>query len=557
MEKKKQLLKRPLRKRKKISNTSGKYKWSPFEHHSGSFVVKIYRNNTIARMRSYFNCFQIARQIVLLVVLFFIATSTYAQTPKREFRAAWIATVSNIDWPSKPGLPASEQQKEFIDRLDKLQALGCNAVIVQVRPACDAFYNSVEEPWSRYLTGTQGKPPFPYYDPLTFMLEEAHKRNMEFHAWFNPYRALTDKNKNPNPPDHVTKKHPEWIVNYGPKAYLNPGLAEVREYVIRVIMDVVKRYDIDGVHLDDYFYPYRIANVEFPDQLTFKNCSRGYTDKEEWRRNNVDLFVAELNKQMKQVKPYVKFGISPFGVWRNASKDPKGSETRGGQTCYDDLYSDVLLWMREGWIDYLVPQLYWEHGHRLAAFDVLLPWWENNTYNRHIYYGLGVYRMLNATKGAWAGTKELLWQIKDIRYTTKHPGVVLYSSSNFDKLNNGIKDSVAKYNTYPAFPPTMPWLDTTVPPAPNLELEPYTKGVLLKWSGQNPLNEPLKFVVYRFNKSERIDLEKTSSILAIVPDTEYFDKDGDNGKEYRYIVTAVDRLWNESRPSNAVTLKKL
>lgn len=494
------------------------------------------------------------RALILFLASLFVFNYSYAQTPKREFRAAWIATVSNIDWPSKPGLPAAQQQAEFISRLNQLKALGCNAVIVQIRPACDAFYNSVEEPWSRYLTGKQGQPPFPYYDPLSFMIEEAHKRNMEFHAWFNPYRALVINTKNPNPPDHVTKQHPDWIVNYGTKAYLNPGLPQVREYVIRIITDVVKRYDIDAVHLDDYFYPYRIAGVEFNDGACYNIYGKDFDDKEDWRRNNVNLFVSVLNTNIKQIKPYVKFGISPFGVWRNKSKDSLGSPTRGGQTCYDDLYSDVLLWMRNGWIDYLVPQLYWEHGHRLVAFDVLMPWWERFSAGRHMYYGLGVYRMLNATKPPWNSPNELLWQIRDVRYNTKTPGYVLYSTSNFDKISSSVSDSVAMYNYNIAFPPRMLWLDSIPPTPPVLKADPYNKGLRLSWSGENPSNEPLKFAIYRFKKGERIDLSKSANIIALTQQTEYLDMSADKTQGNSYVVTALDRLWNESMPSNLVTI---
>lgn len=481
-----------------------------------------------------------------------LANSANAQSPKREFRAAWIATVSNIDWPSKPGLPAEQQKSEFIQRLDQLKAMGCNAAIVQVRPACDAFYNSVEEPWSRYLTGKQGKPPFPYYDPLEFMVEEAHKRNMELHAWFNPYRALVIKGKNPNPPEHVTHQHPDWLVNYGSKTYLNPGLPQVREYVIRIIMDVVKRYDIDGVHLDDYFYPYRIAGVEFGDQATYQKYGGKFDNKDDWRRNNVDLFMSVLYTNIKQVKPWVKVGVSPFGVWRNASKDPRGSNTRGGQTCYDDLYSDVVLWAKEGWVDYLAPQLYWEHDHRLCDFNILMPWWERNSGSRHVYYGLGVYRMLDATRPPWNTPRELISQLQDVRTNAKSPGAILYSTSNFDKLTNGAADSVALHNRYIALPPRMKWLDSTAPPPPVLTAEPTAKGVLLKWSGENPLQEPLRFVIYRFGEKETPRLEWAERIIAITNEPQYFDPAVMQSKKSKYVVTVVDRLWNESIPSNTV-----
>lgn len=491
-----------------------------------------------------------AMRFYLVVFLCLFVTSLHAQSPKREFRAAWIATVSNIDWPSKPGLPAIQQQEEFSRRLDKLQAIGCNAVVVQVRPACDAFYKSSIEPWSRFLTGRQGQPPFPLYDPLEYMIEEAHKRNMEFHAWFNPFRALTDIKKNPNPPDHVTRKHPGWVVSHGGKGLLNPGIPEVREYVVNVIMDVVKRYDVDGIHLDDYFYPYTIAGQEFADAAAFARYKQHFTDRGDWRRNNISLFISTLSNNIRHARPHVKLGISPFGIWRNASKDPAGSPTRGGQTCYDDLCADVVLWMNNGWIDYLVPQLYWEHGHRAAPFEILLPWWENNRYNRHIYYGLGVYRMVGATKPPWNSTRELLSQVKDIRQTAATPGFVLYSASNFDKIGLPIDDSLKKYNKAFAFPPLMHWKDTIPPTPPILTAIPSVEGTLLQWKGSNPAKEPLKFAVYRFTDDEPVNLNNSSNIINILKGAEFLDKDANKYRRCRYVVTALDRLWNESRPSN-------
>jgi len=491
----------------------------------------------------------------VLSILLFQFLVTRAQSPKREFRAAWIATVSNIDWPSKPGLPSDLQQQEFIYRLDQLRELGCNAVIVQIRPAADAFYSSLYEPWSRYLTGKQGQAPFPYYEPLKFMIEQTHMRNMEFHAWFNPYRALTDSKKNPNPPDHITREHPEWIIQYGGKSYINPGEPEARDYVIKVITDVVKRYDIDGVHLDDYFYPYRIAGVEFGDYRSYSLFGRSFIDKAAWRRNNVNVFVEELNEKIKQIKPFVKFGISPFGVWRNADKDPNGSMTKGGQTCYDDLYSDIVLWLKNGWIDYVMPQLYWEHYHRAAPFDVLLPWWEKNSYGRHVYYGLGVYRMLDAKGGIWSTPNELLWQIRDIRTKTATPGYSFYSSSNFDKIHHALSDSLKqRYTKYIALPPTMKWLDSTAPPSPVVKGTKTSQGYLLSWTmpynGRDTAN---LYAIYRFTRDETINLKRSANIIGIQKGNSFIDEEAMTNVKYNYVVTALDRLWNESQSSNVIS----
>lgn len=493
---------------------------------------------------------------LLLLFFFFQCSFSFSNaqsSPKREFRAAWIATVSNIDWPSKQGLPSVQQKQELINRLDALRAIGCNAVILQIRPAADALYDSEIEPWSRFLSGKQGQQPFPAYDPLQFAVEEAHKRNMELHAWFNPFRALTDSKKNPNPPSHVTYKHPDWIISYGGKSYIDPGVPEAREYVTNVIMDVVKRYDIDGVHLDDYFYPYRIAGVEFGDARSYGRFKESFTNKEDWRRNNVSTFVATLYNNIKSEKKYVKFGISPFGVWRNASKDPEGSATRGGQTCYDDLYSDVILWQRKGWVDYTLPQLYWEHGHRAAAFETLLPWWENHSYKRHMYFGLGVYRMAESKAAIWQGPTEILKQIEDIRAKSENPGVVFYSASSFNKISSALTDSLkSATNKHFAFPPTMPWLDHKSPDAPELKGEMKNGQMHLEWTVVGKKQDNITYAVYRFNKEEAIDLDKSEHIIAVQKDNKFIDKTASAKKTEVYVVTALDRLWNESKASNAV-----
>jgi uncharacterized lipoprotein YddW (UPF0748 family) len=494
------------------------------------------------------------RRFLLCLLISCLCVAAAMAQPKREFRAAWIATVGNIDWPLKQGLPAEEQRQTFIRRLDQMKRMGMNAVIVQIRPAADAFYPSTIEPWSRYLTGKQGVAPEPFYDPLQFMIAEAHKRNMEFHAWFNPFRALVDSKKNPNPPSHVTRLHPDWVVSYGGKSYINPGIPDAREYVTDVIIDVVKRYDIDAVHLDDYFYPYRIAGVAFNDAASFAKYNPGdIASKDDWRRNNVNVFIQNLNARIKTQKPYVKLGISPFGVWRNASKDTAGSPTRGGQTNYDDLYADVRLWMQKGWIDYLLPQLYWEHGHRLVAFETLMAWWRDHAYGRQVYFGLGLYRMLGRPAGAYGNTREILSQIADTRKYAPNTGWALYSLSNLDKVIAPIQDSLEVYGKPIALVPPMRWIDSVAPPPPAVKGSRKGVGYFLQWTQQNPSNEYLRYVVYRFNKGEKIDLENAAHILAVTPEAHYVDAGSPGGVVY--VVTTLDRLSNESAASNKIVVE--
>ena len=373
-----------------------------------------------------------------------------------EFRGVWIATVVNIDWPSKRGLSNEAQKEEFIALLDMHQKNGMNAIIMQVRPSGDALYPSVLEPWSEYLMGKQGLPPSPFYDPLHFMIEETHNRGMEFHAWINPYRAVFDINKSSIAPSHLTKIHPEWFLTYGDKKYFNPALPEVWKHTNRVVKDIISRYDIDAIHMDDYFYPYKIPGKEFPDEAAYIKNKRGLL-KEDWRRSNCDTIIKQIATTIQQTRPGVQFGISPFGVWRNKSKDPKGSNTKAGVTNYDDLYADIMLWLEKGWIDYITPQLYWEHGHPLADYDELVNWWDKNTYNRNLYIGHGIYRAGSNT--AWKDRNEIPHQIKQLRNLKNTRGSAYFSSASFKTNANNWNDTLqGNYYRKPALQPTMPWL---------------------------------------------------------------------------------------------------
>ncbi len=479
--------------------------------------------------------------------------------PKREFRAAWVATVSNIDWPSKPGLSTEAQKAEAIRQLDFLRSIGCNAVILQVRPVADAFYPSSLEPWSRFLTGKTGRAPEPYYDPLQFWVDEAHKRHMELHAWFNPFRALTDSKRNLNPEGHITRTRPDWVIHYGGKSYLDPGNPQAREYSLRVIADCARRYDIDAVHIDDYFYPYKVAGQEFGDGGSYSRYNANNLSRADWRRENVNTFVKAMHDSVRAVKPWVKIGISPFGIWRSRAKDPlRGSDTRPTTTTnYDDLYADVLLWTEKGWADYVLPQLYWEHGHRSAPFEVLMPWWNQWKYNRHVYYGLGVYRMAEPNCPAcWKTPGEVLSQIRAIRALNVPSGYAFYSAVSFRKISSMLADSLRQfYNPSIALPPAMPWLDKDAPAAPvALQLHPTEGGTQLQWKpSPSAGREPVRYAIYRFAEGEVINLERAERLIALTQELQFTDPFNTRGTKVVYVVTALDRLWNES---GAATLAK-
>lgn len=392
----------------------------------------------------------------LILICFLLFTAVVLAQPKPEFRGVWIASVDNIDWPLKGMTDAASQKAEFIRQLDMHKQNGMNAVIVQVRPSADAFYPSQYEPWSEWLTGTQGKPPSPYYDPLEFMIKEAHKRGMEFHAWLNPYRAEFKIGASSIAPNHPIKIHPDWFLEYGDKKYYDPANKEAQKFVVKVVADIVHRYDIDAIHMDDYFYPYRIPGKEFPDEASYRRSGSNLS-KDDWRRSNVDSIISMLSVAIKKEKPWVQFGISPFSVWRNKEMDPRGSDSKAGQTNYDDLYADILLWLKEKWIDYVAPQLYLEIGHDKIDYAKLLDWWSKNSYGRNLYIGLGIYRA--GTNAAWKNPNELPNQIKLLRQYPNVQGSIYFSSKSFNTNPNGWSDSLRNnYYKVPAKLPEMEWL---------------------------------------------------------------------------------------------------
>lgn len=547
----------------------------------------------------------IISRLSLVFTFLFVLSSVFcfSQTPvKREFRGVWIASVANIDWPSRPNLSSEKQRDEYRSILNHHQRNGINAVVVQVRPSADAFYRSEFEPWSEWLTGKKGLSPDPEYDPLTFMVEEAHERFMEFHAWLNPYRAIFDANKFFADPSHIhldtlknliqnlvesdlsntsgelsieeyddltqllgldtsllIYQHPDWFLQYGNKIYFDPGIPEVQGHIADVVRDIVARYDIDAIHMDDYFYPYRIAGVEFPDSLSFKKYGSTYSDdlKDYWRRENVNTIVRMLNETIKAEKPYVKFGISPFGVWRNASVDPAGSATRAGQTNYDDLFADVLKWQKEKWIDYVIPQIYWHRGFDLADYEILAKWWNDNSYGVQIYIGHGMYRIDGESKTeAWKNPMEIPEQIKMNRTLPNIDGSCFFSSKSMINNPLGVSDILAeKYYQFPAFIPKMDWLGNTALATPEIvDVKSTRSGIRIEWNG-NRGDE--YYVIYRFKGRKNGDINDPSNIISIKRKTasHFEDMQPRRFRRYTYAISALDRLHNESSLSNTKSVR--
>ena len=479
---------------------------------------------------------------------------TNAPFPKYEFRAAWVASVENIDWPSQKGLPVDSQKVEFTRLLDMHQRNGLNAVVVQIRPAADAFYPSPYEPWSEWLTGIQGEAPSPYYDPLAWMIEETHKRGMEFHAWCNPYRAVHTIGKSSVAPDHITRRHPEWFVRFQKTLYFDPGNKEVQQFVTAVIGDIVRRYDIDALHFDDYFYPYEIveggpAGKDFPDNPSYAKYGNGLS-KGDWRRANVDSIIVTISKVIKEEKPHCKFGISPFAIWRNIDKDPEGSNTHVGVTDYDNLYADILLWMKRGWIDYVVPQVYFEFSHPRAPYALLVDWWARHSYGRQCFIGLAPY--LAGTRPAWRDPNELPRQIRYYRSFPGIQGAVYFSSRSFEPNPNGWCDSLQNsYYHYPALIPPMPWIDSAKPHSPQFHVEYNRKeSTATAWFAAGDQRDSLRgFAVYRSDSSV---LDVAAPAYRFIPYdpvagfTIYNTEAETKGRPHFYFVTSISRTNVES-----------
>lgn len=495
--------------------------------------------------------------LIGLLLTLSIATGVANETPKHEMRAAWMATAVK-DFPVQSY--SLGQQMEIRADLNKLKAAGFNTVIFQVRPGCDAFYDSNYEPWSHLLMGASGlAPDAPYYDPLGYLITEAHARGMEVHAWFNPFRLSTLSDLTKLHDTHVYKEHPEWVMNYTKSTYkwLNPGLREVREYTVDVIMDVVNRYDVDGIHMDDYFYPYEGMDNE--DAPQFNADPRGFSNIADWRRDNINSFVEALYDSIKSQKSWVKLGISPFGIWKDGT--PQGIT---GLSSYKVIYCDPLAWLDGGYIDYLTPQLYWPFGGS-QNYGALMPWWAEQTgeAGRHLYVGHASYRITTPT-GSWLNGWNPNELPRQIRANRNNPAV---QGSVYFRLLRGILDNPKGFQDslkqdlykYPALVPGMTWLDSIAPnPPTRLSWEVSGESKILSWLAPHAAvdgDTAFQYAIYR-SETTPVDVDLASNILDVIPATRQTYTDNTVGDFY-YTVTALDRLKNESSPHPTVSLDQI
>lgn len=489
------------------------------------------------------------RSILFLIpfLITFASVLPAQERPKREFRGAWIQTVYQ---PQYAEMDSARMCDYFDALLDTLQHTGINALLFQIRPESDAFYRSEIEPWSRFLTGEQGRAPENGWDPMAALIEKCHSRNIEFHAWINPYRAQCNTAVALDS-SHIYYRHPEWFVEYGRQLLFDPGMPGSRAFIGRVVDDIVARYDIDAIHMDDYFYPYPIDGVPFPDTTSYTLYGNGLP-LDEWRRSNVDTLIAQLSRDIKRRKPWVRFGISPFGIYRNNTTSPDGSATYGLQN-YDDLYADVLLWARNGWIDYLIPQLYWEVGHKAACYEELVRWWNRSVPGScHLYIGQDVCRSLDAA-GVSPLRSQLGYKMVLSRYLGRISGVCFWSGYPLVDNYKGAADELRRdYFSAPALIPAYTYIDDKAPKAvKKLHTRWCPDGFYLEWKAdktRDVMQRAAYYCVYRFDDEDAVDLDNTRALVATVRDTRYRLPFRDGSSRCVYVVTAVDRQHNESEP---------
>lgn len=472
---------------------------------------------------------------VLFFVLFSSSTVNAYENKKYEFRAAWVATVFNIDWPSQKGLSVNEQKQEFINIVENAKSMNLNALIVQIRPTADAFYKSSLNPYSEFLTGQEGKNPG--YDPLEFMISTCHANSIEFHAWFNPFRVTNSKTEKAFAPNSVVNTHKDWIVDYEGKKYINPGIPEARAFVVNSIAEVVKNYDIDAIHFDDYFYPYPSKNP-FPDDASFAMYGKG--DKKTWRRENINSFMKSVYETVKTEKHYVRVGVSPFGVWRNIENDITGSKTNAGVSSYDSLNADIRFWIEQNWIDYVIPQIYWERSNTRTPYNTLVDYWAYENLKNpdlHLYIGHASYRIND-----WKDKKEIQSQLIFNRYYKQTKGSAFYNMTSLKNNLSGFTDELK--NTYFKYKAIVPPYKNSDEVLAKVEIVSKTNNIIsFKTNNKN-----IKyFVVYKISNGVA-DINNPANIVKFINNNTQntFTKEPNKN----YVITAINRYNNESPASD-------
>ncbi len=484
----------------------------------------------------------ITTSLLLLTVLY-----GYSQSPLREFRGAWIATVANIDFPSKQGLDVQSQQAELTRWFDLMKEYKLNTAILQIRPTADALYHSALEPASHWITGKQDTV-LPY-DPLQFAIEQARRRGLSLHVWLNPYRVLMDTADIALlSPQHLYYRQPELFVTYGKTLYFNPALEQSREFLAEVVKDIITRYQVEGIHMDDYFYPYPLKGQEFPDTLQYQQEQHTFDNIGDWRRNNVNLMIQRVAAVIREHNPSVEFGISPFGVWRNQSADPQGSDTKAGISNYDHLYADILLWQRQHWIDYVVPQLYWHIGFNLADYRTLAIWWNNNALNCNLYIGQAPYRINKQSKTkSWRTAKEIIRQVEINRSLPNIKGSVFFSMKSLksDVSLDLQRQLTKKYYSYEAIVPECKTKQPIIPEVPSDVITTKvdkSKEILVMWKGGS---NSRRFVIYKVPKNKPLSVDDPSHIIAVTGETS-FRLQQPKPKKYNYYITALSATQTQS-----------
>lgn len=506
------------------------------------------------------------RYLTILLSLV-ITYSSHAQSPKQEFRGLWITTINNIDWPSSWDLTPEQQRQEFISIIERAKENGINAVFIQVRGQSDAIYKSKYEPWSQWLNKVPGKAPDPYYDPLEFMVEECHQRCMEFHAWFNLFRGVSHTKFSLLTDDHISKTKPEWFYNFDNSKFMDPGIPEAKDYLIKVVLDVVDRYDIDGVHLDDYFYPIeskRDSKLKIRDKSTYQKHKGDYKNIDDWRRYNINIIIKQLNDSIKSHKNWVKFGVSPFPVWKHKWNDARGSETSRTSTTYENYYADTRKWIKYKWVDYLAPQMYWGTKFDRINYNKICQWWDKNHFGRHIYFGHAFYKLTSTTNEgssdpSWLNKYEINDQIRFARNLNHVKGGAMFSAKSFNDQSRiyekWLRDSV--YN-YPSLIPSMSWIDS-IPPLPPTNLQYFSSSdqstdlksqeAILKWTAPEKAEDgqgAYYYVVYRFETGKAPNFNDGQAVYALQKEN-YLELFTEDTQGHYFIVKSVDRCNNESR----------